>query len=58
MQLENPGTLSILKEKLFDSFPALKEAKFTIALNNQMVLNDPPIPENSTIALMPPFSGG
>ena len=58
MQSENPGVLSILKEQLFDSFPTLKEAKFIIALNNQIVLDNPPIPENSTIALMPPFSGG
>lgn len=58
MQLDNPGTIDLLKEQLFSKFPALKNASFTIALNNQLVLEDQTISENSTIAFMPPFSGG
>ena len=56
--LDNPGDILQLKEQLFLKFPLLKSVKFTIALNNQLVINDQSIPENSTIAFMPPFSGG
>ena len=58
MQLNNPGTIGQLKEQLFLKFPTLKTASFTIALNSQLVLQDQIISENSTIAFMPPFSGG
>ena len=58
MQLENPGTIDQLKEQLFIKYPALKTSTLTIALNNQLVLEDQIIPENSIIAFMPPFSGG
>lgn len=58
MQLDNPGTIGQLREQLFLKFPQLKTASFTIALNNQLVLEDQIISENSIIAFMPPFSGG
>lgn len=58
IQLDNPGTIGQLKEQLFTKFPELKNANFTIALNNQLVFEDQIIPENSIIAFMPPFSGG
>ena len=58
MQLGNPGTIGQLKEKLFYQFPELKNAKFTIAINNRLIIEDQIILENSTIAFMPPFSGG
>lgn len=58
MQLDNPGTIGQLKEQLFHQFPELKNAKFTIAINNRLIIEDQIILENSTIAFMPPFSGG
>jgi molybdopterin synthase sulfur carrier subunit len=58
MHVDNPGTIFQLKELLLMQYPALKEVKFTIALNNKLVIEDASIPENSTIAMMPPFSGG
>jgi len=58
MQLDNPGTTGQLKEQLFHQFPELKNSKFTIAINNRLIIEDQIILENSTIAFMPPFSGG
>lgn len=58
LHLENPGTIVQLKEQLFSQFPALVSAKYTIALNNRLVVEDQIISENSTIAFMPPYSGG
>lgn len=58
MQLDNPGSLGQLKVQLFSKFPALMNSKFTIAINNRLIIEDQIILENSTIAFMPPFSGG
>lgn len=58
LHLKNPGNIKELKEQLFLKSPLLREAKFTIALNNKMVINNQFIPENSKVAFMPPFSGG
>lgn len=58
MHLDNPGSIDLLKEQLFQKFPELKNAKFTIAINNRLIIKDQIILENSTIAFMPPFSGG
>jgi molybdopterin synthase sulfur carrier subunit len=56
--MENPGNISLLKTQLFEKFPALEKAKFTIAINNKLALEDSIIHEDDKIALMPPFSGG
>ena len=58
LNMDNPGTIAVLKSELFEKFPSLKEAKFTIALNNKLTLENELIVENAKIALMPPFSGG
>ncbi len=39
-------------------YPALAGMKYAIAVNKQMVHQNTPIVENTTIALLPPFSGG
>lgn len=58
IKMDNPGSISILKELLFSQYSGLEKSKYFIALNNKMVLEDGTIPDNSTIAFMPPFSGG
>jgi molybdopterin synthase sulfur carrier subunit len=58
LHLDNPGSIAALKSELFEKFPSLKDAKFTIALNNKLALENELIIENTKIALMPPFSGG
>jgi len=56
--LSQVKSVTELKEKLFYSFPLLKNAKFIIAINNKMANEHSEIPDGATIALMPPFSGG
>lgn len=58
MLMDNPGNIAQLKAELFSKFPAMEKTKYTIALNNKLVIKDQSIPEDSTIAFMPPFSGG
>jgi molybdopterin converting factor small subunit len=58
LHIDNPGDVVSLQSHLFAKFPALQNAKFTIAINNKMVSDTEAIQENDKIALMPPFSGG
>ena len=56
--IDNPGSIRQLKELLHTQFPNLIHAKYTVALNNKIALEEETIPENAKLALMPPFSGG
>jgi len=47
-----------LVAKLNKMFPAIVGAKFVIAVNKQVVSENTILENNSTIALLPPFSGG
>lgn len=58
MELENPGTLDALREKLCGGFPDLRSAKFGFAINKKLLQGDAEIPSGAEIALLPPFSGG
>jgi len=44
--------------KLNKMFPAIAGAKFVIAVNKQVISENSILENNSTIALLPPFSGG
>jgi len=44
--------------KLNKMFPAIAGAKFVIAVNKQVISENTILENNSTIALLPPFSGG
>lgn len=59
-QIQVTGISSVdeLRESLFEQFPALKNMKFSIAINKQLATGNAPISVDSEIALMPPFSGG
>lgn len=39
-------------------FPALKDMKYAIAVNQKMVTGNTALPAGATVALLPPFSGG
>ena len=56
--MDNPGTIADFKKLVIEQYPNLSNAKFTIALNNKIALDNEVIPENAKLALMPPFSGG
>jgi sulfur-carrier protein len=47
-----------IRSELLQRYPALAGASFVLALDNPIVSENTPVPENSTIALLPPFSGG
>jgi molybdopterin converting factor small subunit len=58
IQLTGISTVEELRESLFEQFPELKNMKFSIAINKHLATGNAPIPANSEIALLPPFSGG
>lgn len=58
IQLTGISTVEELRESLFEKFPDLKNMKFSIAINKQLVSVNALIPADSEIALLPPFSGG
>ncbi|WP_145855642.1 MoaD/ThiS family protein [Pedobacter suwonensis] len=43
---------------LENRFPALKNLKYKLALNKNIVQHNTEITNQATIAIMPPFSGG
>jgi molybdopterin converting factor small subunit len=46
-----------LKEKLFETYPELEKKVFLISVDKKIATNETILP-NSTVALLPPFSGG
>ena len=40
------------------SYPLMKDAKYIIAVNKKIISNTTLINESSSVALLPPFSGG
>lgn len=47
-----------LKAYLEERYPALRTAKYFIAVNQQMIQQVHPLQPGDTVAFMPPFSGG
>lgn len=47
-----------LKAYLEASFPRLRNMKYKLALNKQIIQDNSTIANNDTVAIMPPFSGG
>ena len=43
---------------LHNTYPALAEAKYVIAINKQVITSNTLLNENTVVALLPPFSGG
>lgn len=58
IQLSGISTIEEVRDLLFEKFPDLKNMKFSIAIDKQLVSGNAPIPADSEIALLPPFSGG
>lgn len=56
--VDNTGTIAAFKQNIIETYPLLKQAKFTVALNNKIAEDSEIIKEHDKIALMPPFSGG
>ena len=47
-----------LKEELLSRYPGMKNMLFNIAVDTEIADEDIPIHAGSTVALLPPFSGG
>jgi molybdopterin converting factor small subunit len=47
-----------VKRYLEEKYPALKPAKYFIAVNQKMIQHNTTLKPGDTVALMPPFSGG
>ena len=58
MSLENVRDTNTLVKELHSLYPVLSDSKYVIAVNNKMVNENTILAENSTVALLPPFSGG
>ncbi len=56
--LENIADTDSLMETLYNTYPAFRESKFMIAVNKKLITVNTLLADKSTIALLPPFSGG
>lgn len=58
ISVENAANVEELKKRLLDSFPALADKTFVVAVNKKIIHTNISLLENAEIALLPPFSGG
>ena len=58
LSLENVADTNTLVKELHALYPSLADAKYAIAVNKIVVNENTVLSENSTVALLPPFSGG
>jgi molybdopterin synthase sulfur carrier subunit len=56
--LENVADTESLVTALHTKYPTLANKQFIIAVDKQVVSKNTSLNNNSTVALMPPFSGG
>jgi len=47
-----------LRFRIQDEFPEIVHYSYRIALNNELITNDPVLKSGDEIAFMPPFAGG
>ena len=58
VSINHVADTDLLLNKLYTQYPLLKEKKFLIAVDNQIIHKKTEIGEQVKIALLPPFSGG
>lgn len=58
LQLDRFADTETLTASLHQQFPALAQSKYVIAVNQEMISGHTILQDNSTVALLPPFSGG
>jgi sulfur-carrier protein len=54
----NVSSTDELKQQLETQFPKLKSISFAIAVNKKVISASTPLEVNTTVAILPPFSGG
>jgi sulfur-carrier protein len=58
LQLDNVSDTDNMTAKLLEKFPALQRSKYVLAVDKKIIPANTILQNNSTIALLPPFSGG
>ena len=58
LSLENVTDTNTLIKELHTLYPLLVDTKYAIAVNKIVVNENTVLTEDSTVALLPPFSGG
>jgi molybdopterin synthase sulfur carrier subunit len=58
LALDNIRDTDSVVEELNNRYPALVSAKYMIAVDKETVTENTILKEGSTVALLPPFSGG
>ena len=58
LTLEDIADTNSLVDELNKLYPALAGSKYIMAVNKQTVMANTVLKEDSTVALLPPFSGG
>ncbi len=51
-------SFSDLKHRIEDDFPGIIHYNFRIALNNEIINEDPVLSHDDEVAYLPPFAGG
>lgn len=54
----DPLTVGELRSQLLEKYPILRDRKFQIAVNQQIVDESLAVPSQAEVALLPPFAGG
>ena len=58
LTLANIADTNNLVKELNKRYPALSQARYIIAVDKQTVTTNTSLKDGSTVALLPPFSGG
>lgn len=58
IMLDDVADTDAVVKKMHTQFPALANSKYVIAVDKKIVSSNTQLSNNSTVALMPPFSGG
>ena len=58
LELEGVNDTQALQKKMNTDFPALAGTTYRIAVDKKMVTGNTALPNEATVALLPPFSGG
>ena len=58
VSLDNVTDTDSLVNVLHKNYPALTNIKYVIAVDKQVIKENTPLSKKSTVALLPPFSGG
>jgi molybdopterin converting factor small subunit len=58
VQVEGVADTDTLVRVLKEKYPGLAQVKFTVAVDRKTITTNTPVHPGTTIALMPPFSGG